>query len=627
MKKINLFLLTFLCLGLFSNAQVTFGNFYGTYSGVGYSVQQTNDNGYIITGYDNAFEIFGGGKTIVIKTDFKGDTLWTKKYYDEDEQGIYIRQTTDGGYIFANSLHITKIDSIGNILWAMPYSVNSVQQTTDNGYIGIGNKLIKANANGDTLWTKPIKGFFVQQTTDNGYIIFDDDSGTTSLIKTNANGNTLWTKSYNTGCQDGTSSGQQTIDGGYIVLYNSGNETSLIKTDINGDSLWTKTYLLGEQAHGYSVQQTFDGGYIIAGDGPYLKSLLFKVNANGDSLWTHNYYNYDFYNYNFSTFYSVQQTNDNGYVAVGCAYNPATPPIESRIYLVKTDKNGNGCFFTSTYQYQEICIVTVDTTSGKNMIIWEKNDSVGIESFNIYKQGSIAGVYDSITNVSFDSLSIFIDNTSNPAQHADLYKISIIDTCGFKSDLSYVHKTIHLSVSGSVAQGFELIWDEYMGFNVGTYYIYRGTNNDIVLIDSVAGNLYSWTDVNPPSNNVYYQVAVFSPNPCNPTGGSKMIYDKSVSNIADNETGINEITDNGNFDIYPNPNKGTFHLNFCVEKPENIIIQVINDLGQNVYKQEHKKFKGNYNKEIDISSLKNGIYMLNIRVGENTYTRNISVMR
>ncbi len=79
--------------------------------------------------------------------------------------------------------------------------------------------------------------------------------------------------------------------------------------------------------------------------------------------------------------------------------------------------------------------------------------------------------------------------------------------------------------------------------------------------------------------------------------------------------------------LFPNPNKGTFLLSFYVEKPENIIIQIINDLGQNVCKQEHKKFKGKYNKEIDISSFKNGIYMLNIKVGENTYTKNISVMR
>jgi len=115
-----------------------------------------------------------------------------------------------------------------------------------------------------------------------------------------------------------------------------------------------------------------------------------------------------------------------------------------------------------------------------------------------------------------------------------------------------------------------------------------------------------------------YSVTVTDINTCSAADTICIALSSYIDNLSDK---------NFNISIYPNPNKGTFHLNFCVEKPENIIIQVINDLGQNVYKQEHKKFKGNYNKEIDISSLKNGIYMLNIIVGENTYTRNISVMQ
>jgi hypothetical protein len=621
MKKINL-LITLLWLCNTSQAQITF---FKTYYGVssGYSVQQTNDNGYIVVGNSH-----------LIKTDENGDTLWTKSI-----SGRSVQQTNDSGYIVVGD-NLIKTDENGDTLWTKSISGRSVQQTYDNGYIVAGDNLIKTDENGDTLWTKSLYhsegsigyifyGNSVQQTYDNGYIIagYDKDDVLgffrACLIKTDENGDTLWYKHYvlSSDYYAKGHSVQQTYDNGYIVACSRDNSSPvyLIKTDENGNTLWIKTCAGSSSSRSpFSIQQTNDNGYIIAGQkflGDYPSGnfiYLIKTDINGDTLWTKPRY------YGQGKAYSVQQTNDNGYIITG---------HYSNMFLLKTDENGEGCFPFNTYKDQEICIVTVDTASGKNMIIWEKNDSVGIVSFNIYKQGSTSGVYDSIANVHFDSLSIFIDNTSNPAQHADLYKISVIDTCDFKSDLSPVHKTIHLSVSGSMAQGFELIWDEYWGFNFGTYYIYRGTNNDIVLIDSIAGNLHSWTDVNPPSNNVYYQVAVFSPNPCNPTVGSKMIYDKSVSNIADNETGINEITDNGNFDIYPNPSKGTFRLNFYVEKPENIIIQVINDLGQNVYKQEHKKFKGNYNKEINISSLKNGIYMLNIKVGENTYTKSISVVR
>ena len=80
-----------------------------------------------------------------------------------------------------------------------------------------------------------------------------------------------WQKTFGGSSWDEAYSVQQTSDGGYIIAgstlsYGSGEwDVYLIKTDSDGNLEWQKTFGGPSCDIAYSVQQTNDGGYIIAG--------------------------------------------------------------------------------------------------------------------------------------------------------------------------------------------------------------------------------------------------------------------------------------------------------------------------------------------------------------------------
>jgi len=325
MKRLALILgiFTFLLVSL-SNGDTLWTRNYGEASyDLGYSVQQTQDTGYIVAGYTGSFG--NGYQVYLVKTDASGDTLWTRNYGGSSgDRGYSVRQTQDGGYIVAGygdsfQVYLIKTNASGDTLWTRTYGGSSgemgfsVQQTSDGGYIvagvtaSFGNSdqvyLIKTNAFGDTLWTRTFGGtgddvgWSVQQTSDTGYIV----AGWTNsfgngyqiyLIKTNASGDTLWTRTYGGTSSDYGYSVQQTSEGGYIVAgytgsFGYGTQVYLIKTNATGDTLWTRTYGGTGNDEGWSVQQTLDGGYIVAGQttsfGNGYQVYLIKTDANGSS--------------------------------------------------------------------------------------------------------------------------------------------------------------------------------------------------------------------------------------------------------------------------------------------------------------------------------------------------------
>ena len=238
--------------------------------------------------------------------------------------------------------------------------------------------------------------------------------------------------------------------------------------------------------------------------GSYYNNYLWSTNETSNSIWV-----------NQTGYYTVTVTDN---------YNCVIPSPQ---YTVNT----------SFLQPPEVCIVGVDTNN-YNRVIWEKPPSVLIDSFYIYREGTIAGQYDKIGVLPYNAPGIFSDTNSNPQIRSYRYKLAAKDTCGGQTLLSDFHKSIHLTINAGLNGAWNLIWDGYVGFPFGSYIIYRGsTTSNMTLLTQLPSTLSSYTDLNPPSGTVYYQIEVLKVNGCYPDSIFSKIntnYNSSRSNHANN---------------------------------------------------------------------------------------------
>ena len=85
----------------------------GTSNDQGYSVQQTTDGGYIIAGSTESSG-FGGSDVYLVKTDADGNSEWAKAIGGtSNDQGYSVQPTEDGGYIIAGLIEFSGLGGFG----------------------------------------------------------------------------------------------------------------------------------------------------------------------------------------------------------------------------------------------------------------------------------------------------------------------------------------------------------------------------------------------------------------------------------------------------------------------------------------------------------------------------------
>jgi len=305
----------------------------------GFSVEQTRDQGYVIAGEALSLPgkhdfgtLFDGW---VMKLDHKGNVEWSLTLGgSENDWFRMVKQTSDRGYLavgttgccsLGSDAWLVKLDSGGEVMWQKTYrsagfvDANSFQQTSDNGFIVVGDA--------------PVLGYIVA-----GWI-----------FKTDSSGDILWQKAYSVTNDNHFWSVQQTgDDGGYIVagdvLHSKfpgsrGYDALFLKLDWKGNQVWEKLYVGGGYSLSpFSIRSTRDGGYIAAGlslqsDLGIPLPYLLKLDGTGSMVWQRNY-GARIFPYG-DVFRAALPTRDGGLIVTGSNYDRP-----GGAWILKLDNNG-----------------------------------------------------------------------------------------------------------------------------------------------------------------------------------------------------------------------------------------------------------------------------------------------
>jgi hypothetical protein len=313
-----------------------FWKHYGAGFGGGASVQETSDGGFIAAGT----QTYGSSPSDIymLKTDAQGAVQWERMFGSSDpDMGNSVQQTTDGGYIIGGCtncgfgaqsprFYLRKLDTSGTMVWDKTISGSSL----------MGAYAVREAKSGATP---------------DGYVLTGSDvNQRAALIRTGPTGTVLWQKSLS--CNMGWDAGfsvEQTADDGFVLAGTSGGKICLIKTTPSGTEQWNKNFGPGE---GWSVKQAADGGYVLAGrttPSPWFggtargDAIAVMTDKDGNQVWRKTFGGAED-----DEARSVALTLDGGYILVGKTLSFGPGPVDHNqpwqwedVFLIKLDANGN----------------------------------------------------------------------------------------------------------------------------------------------------------------------------------------------------------------------------------------------------------------------------------------------
>jgi hypothetical protein len=285
--------------------------------------------------------------------------------------------------------------------------------------------------------------------------------------------------------------------------------------------------------------------------------------------------------------------------------------------------------FTNQPQQQNICVVTVDSSTTTNLVVWEPEETVGISHYNIYRETTVIGEFIQIDTVQAANLSVFNDVVASPEERSWRYIISAVNTCGVESALSTPHRTIHLSMLGIGTSQTKVVWTPYEGANFSDYLIYRKESGVWTLIATVPNTQTEYLDnIDVNTLGLDYLVEFELATPCIPSLNKINDFNSSRSNRERGTFAVgegtgdsnNELAENNmkNAKIYPNPFEDKLTI---VTDVDQFFTAEIKDINGKTIQEFSLNGTQNF---IDLSSINSGYYFIILKNSNQTITHKIT---
>ncbi len=90
---------------------------------------------------------------------------------------------------------------------------------------------------------------------------------------------------------------------------------------------------------------------------------------------------------------------------------------------------------------------------------------------------------------------------------------------------------------------------------------------------------------------------------------------------------VNDIKNTTQFTVYPNPANDYTSIAISLDKTEKVILTIVDLLGKEISKEEKVFYSGTTTERLDVSNFQNGVYFINLQVGNKITTQKLVITK